>query len=370
MLPPRERRFSWVAARLTAVVATACSGPVEYGPAGPSIATRLGDMTTPRSLHSATLLASGIVLLAGGGSPATAFGSAELYDPRTGQSRAIAPMTVPRGGHSATRLLDGRVLIVGGYGSGSAGAQSAELFDPATESFRAVGPPVAAHGDSPAAVLLSDGRVLIAGGDTSGTGATPTSAAEVFDPLTERFTAVGSMHVSRRVYGALPLADGRVLVPGGTTDGKRVVASAETFDPASGAFSFVGSLAVARHKHAAAVLLDGRVVVAGGTEGGDDSRQLASVETFDPVSSRFAASAPMTSSRYKFSLVAISGGRLLAVGGATALVEVLGGGALSASSPDALRFFSSATPLEDGAVLVCGGYGSGGASAAVWRVTP
>ena len=82
-----------------------------------------GAMVQFRSSHTATLLTSGHVLLAGGGGP---LHSAELFDTATGFAPTAALHTA-RGAHTATRLLDGRVLLAGGVGS-FAPLQSSELF--------------------------------------------------------------------------------------------------------------------------------------------------------------------------------------------------------------------------------------------------
>jgi hypothetical protein len=91
--------------------------------------TATGNMGRPRELHTATLLPSGKVLVAGGVGNTGYLGSAELYDPATGLWTATGSMGRPRYVHTATLLPSGNVLVAGGYNSnGYLG--SAELYDP------------------------------------------------------------------------------------------------------------------------------------------------------------------------------------------------------------------------------------------------
>ena len=93
--------------------------------------TALAPLNRARRGHSATLLSGGGVLIVGGlGAPALAEAAAELYLPGgRGQSDFLARVAVVRSLHTATRLPDGRVLIAGGDHPLAGG--SAERFTPA-----------------------------------------------------------------------------------------------------------------------------------------------------------------------------------------------------------------------------------------------
>src|SRR5262249_17347801 len=61
-----------------------------------------GNMTTPRSGHTATLLTSGKVLIAGGSLGFSALPTAELYDSDRRTFTRTGDMTTPRSRHTAT----------------------------------------------------------------------------------------------------------------------------------------------------------------------------------------------------------------------------------------------------------------------------
>jgi hypothetical protein len=81
------------------------------------------------------------------------------------------------------------------------------------------------------ATLLPDGRVLIAGGTSSHSGDTSLAAAELYDPLTGRFSPTGSMAVGRHSHAAAVMQDGQVLIIGGMGDNGKLLASAEVYQP-------------------------------------------------------------------------------------------------------------------------------------------
>jgi hypothetical protein len=224
-----------------------------------------GNMTANRGDHTATLLANGKVLIAGGADQdptGTGLTSAELYDPSTGTFTQTGSMAVGRFLHTATLLQNGKVLIVGGaLTSTSDPVATAEVYDPATGTFTMTGAMATAR-EQHTATLLADGRVLIVGGTTStGTGDLhPTATVEVYDPSTGSFSVTGSMAEARTFHTATLLPSGEVLVAGGGDENS----TAEVYDPATGAFSITSGMEIGRSGHTATLLPNGSVLVAGG----------------------------------------------------------------------------------------------------------
>src|SRR5262249_16099484 len=76
----------------------------------------LASTNSPRFLPTATLLANGHVLLAGGGGEPIFedVASAETYDPTAHSWNPVGFMHTPRLAHRAVRLPNGKVLVAGG----------------------------------------------------------------------------------------------------------------------------------------------------------------------------------------------------------------------------------------------------------------
>ena len=70
-------------------------------------------MTNGRDFHSATLLPSGDVVIAGGNS-FFSISSVELYNQTSGTFTGAGSLSTPRHFHTATLLPSGKVLFVGG----------------------------------------------------------------------------------------------------------------------------------------------------------------------------------------------------------------------------------------------------------------
>ena len=340
-----------------------------------------GKMTVARAHHTATLLPDGRVLIAGGriNGPQDYQGvvtaSAELYDPGTGTFAPTGSMTVPRVWHSATLLPTGKVLVVGrDWAAGD--DHTAELYDPATGSFSRTGDTVSAQYGA-AATLLKNGKVLIAAGTTprsgndlevstpelyeplTGTFATtgtfvgpgdgfyirggPNSPAvtlmndgrvlfaaepfsEIYDPVTQRFSAVGAMKTTCGPFYGLPnyigggtatlLTSGDVLVAGGGHEDCGRFADAERYVPDSGTFELVAPMTRRRVFHTATRLHDGTILIVGGeSESGFSLITEATAELYDPSVARFYLAGSMQKGREGHTATLLNDGRVLLAGG-------------------------------------------------------
>jgi hypothetical protein len=319
-------------------------------------------MAVPRAVQTATRLADGRILVAGGCTDAgcnlgSAGGAtAETFDPRT---RAFSPtgrMHISRDDHQAVLLSDGRVLVAGGW-TAEGVTVTTELFDPRRGSF-ALGPSMGTPRAGFTAVTMADGRVLLAGGETAAH--VDTATTEVFDPRTNTIAAVGDMSIPRSAHAATLLANGRVLVAGGTSQGI-IVAGAEEFDPATGRFTAAGAMQTARYKSGSVTLADGRALIIGGAPDVEASHPFTSTELYDPATSTFSAGPAMAHGRYKLidSVVRLANGDVVVAGGApTPEVYDARDGVFRQvqGTLGPTRLFLTATGLKGGGVLLVGGY--------------
>jgi hypothetical protein len=323
-------------------------------------------MLSPRSDHTATRLPDGRVLVAGGlvndRLDGQRLAAAELYDPRDGTWTATGAMTEKRFGHSATLLANGRVLVAGGYlGSGLGYLDTAELYEPATGKWMATGSMTASRGGH-SATLLPNGTVLVVGGagdDDTMEGGPRSATAELYDPVSGRWTATGSMTNGRMGFTTTLLPDGTVLAAGG--DGTFV--TAEHYDPATGRWTATSPMAEGRFGHTATLLPDGRVLVTGGCACSDPGA-VATAELYDPAVGSWTSTAPMGASHIFHAATLLADGTVLIVDGglrdddapSAERYEPASRAWSPAASPAKSRYGFTTTLLGGGTVLLAGDY--------------
>ena len=285
-------------------------GPVLWDPASPTSFTNL---TEPADIFCSglALLPNGRLFIAGGHSGVDNFGikTAFTYDTASGWFRT-PDMRNGRWYPSVLTLASGEMLVVSGGDTAGVRNVIPEVYQSSSNTWRSlttrnityypmlfvvpngqvyhVGPETvteylnpsgagtwtggptrdAIYRDYGAAVMYDAGKILVVGG-----GNTPTNTAQRIDLTgTATWTPSGVMSTPRRQLNATLLADGTVLVTGGsnatgfnTAPVNSDVLAAESWNPASpSSWKKLSSAAHNRLYHSTALLLpDGRVLSVG-----------------------------------------------------------------------------------------------------------
>jgi hypothetical protein len=334
-----------------------------------------GSLATGRTLHTATLLADGRVLVTGGQALDTpqSLRSTEVYNPTTGTWTATGNLATGRSNHIAIRLQNGRVLVAGGVSvETQTRLASAEIYDPATGTWTATGNLVTARQQA-SAVLLNDGRVLVFGGSGPASNVDPLASSEIYNTATGQWASTGSMTVARVGHAAVLLANGKILAAGGATtsiSGTVLHASAELYEPSTGQWTGTGNFSTARAFPSAVLLANGRALLAGGSN--FVSTAYGSTDVYDPLTGGWTATGSMLTARLSHSATRLPNGKVLVAGG-TGSLGTLGStelydpatGTWSAAIPlRVARFNHAAVLLATGKVLVVGGQGAGASTSA------
>lgn len=282
-----------------------------------------GQMLDRREEFALVQLSDGRYLAAGGISaadtrytcPRSVLSSAALYQFGAGGFSAAAPMNTARANLAGALLSNGDVLIVGGGDDPPfppSALNTAEIYHAASNSFALVPSVMGNHRSDPTVTALPNGKALIAGG--AGDGQPALATADLFDATTQTFQSI-MMSSPRRGHTATLLADGTILLAGGLDASSQAQATAEIYDPASQTFMPISPMSVARAGHTATRLNDGRVLIAGGWVDGYFGHAGASAEIYDPSVHRFTPVASLRSPRALHTATALDDGRVLLVGG-------------------------------------------------------
>jgi N-acetylneuraminic acid mutarotase len=331
-----------------------------------------GQLRDARGRHSATLLPSGKLMLIGGVNDGTSpayLQSIETFDLATGDATLEPAMATARADHTATLIPTGAILVAGGRASAATVTASAALVRTAAESSVGSSSNCGARFDA-AIAMLADGRVLVAGGRDGGGVFASLADARIYDPVANTCASVAPLPSARRAPTLTLLPSGKLLAAGGFSSAidNSPTSDVFVFDPsagASGTWATLPSLTVPRGRHTATLLPDGRVLIFGGTTG--ISGSAASVEIFDPATNTWLSQLAPISRGVGRATALLSDGRLLLAGGAEtgSLVTFLPSGVydpVTGSFTTRLmqtpRADATATLLANGKVLVVGGYAS------------
>jgi hypothetical protein len=271
--------------------------------------------------------------------------SAEVYDPGAEPRGSFLPTGAPRypDWSSQTLLANGKVLALGGGPT----QQRAELFNPLSERWSPAASMLAPQPGG-RVVVLADGRLLVTGGGKS---------TEIYDPHTNTWTSTGSLATDRFGPAAARLGDGRVLVVGG--DGFLSQTTA-LYDPVTGVWTAGPDSAIARGDQSNAIELRppgcgthcGQVLLVGGP----NSRTSQLLELFDPATNTFGSPGHLSASREGPNLTRLLDGRVLIANGSTdEIYDPAQPNTLGTGFPRYSHLTAPTALLPDGQVLWPGG---------------
>jgi len=194
--------------------------------------------------HAMTGLKDGRVIATGGTHDGVIADKCYIFTYKQGRWAETGRMHTPRYFHSVVTLEDGRVMAAGGAGTNGlryTTFASIEFFDPVDEKWTVSMTHLPTRLVHHCAVVLCDGTVLFIGGMYhTGQENLTTAACYAYDYRTDSFEERDRMHFMRQWHAACLLADGRVLVTGGTghlyISGEKNVPSritCELYDPAT-----------------------------------------------------------------------------------------------------------------------------------------
>lgn len=259
-----------------------------------------------------------------------------------------------RFGHDATLLDDGRVLVSSGYMGTFENDElfgfpsvSYQIYDPLTATWTFMGPvtsydpltsiltvtdpsdPTASDIPELAPITppnrLPDGRFVTVANLGSREIGAPHNALAVFDTNTDEWTRLSDVPTDRSFASMIALNDGRVLVVGGAEIITRSSSSddvypdtmdtVEAYDPDSGEWQTLQPINEAAMQLTLVRLSDGRVMAVGGVSDIGSMLVTDRAEIFDPAADTWTLTAEMNGSRILPEAIVIKDGRVLATGG-------------------------------------------------------
>jgi len=352
--------------------------------------TTTGSMAVVHASHSAFLLSTGKVLVAGGCDGTTGTLRSELFDPTTGTWAQAASLNSTHGYSPAfTVPTVGPFFFGGGVGANCGGLATnvVENYSEADGTWHLKAPlPLTPGVAAATGVLLGSNTVLVAGG-TDFFSSAQTNLAELYNVGADSWTALPNMQAGRVFATATLLPNGKALVAGGANVSGTLV-SAELYDPGANTWTFTSTPMVNAHAAAAAFSVAGNqvLVVGGGPISacgggyGPGGNTIGTSDLYDVATDSWTSAGVFSLYRPRgFGAGFITpDGKAAFLGG---LYSCPGPGSTNLDLYDPVtrtwlagtpmninRSAHTATTLTDGRVLVAGGFGDNGQSAELYAL--
>jgi galactose oxidase-like protein/Big-like domain-containing protein len=302
-----------------------------WDPANPSAGFTSVTKTFRMYCSGHTILRDGRLLVVGGTSPSTrGLRLATVFDPISRSWSATSSMAQGRYYPTITSLPDGEVLAISGHDTTLADVTIPEVWNGSAWRQLTNAPLAIPNPYYPAMFVAPNGKVFLAG--------FPQTSQYLDVTGTGQWTPVADRNVADRTMGsAVMYAPGKILYAGG---GDPPTASAEVIDLNQPAPSWrsVQGMAFPRRQMNATLLADGTVLVTGGTSGPGFNSQAGAVheaELWNPQTESWTMMAPESKTRtYHGTSLLLPSGQVLSSGGGE------GGGITFANSEFSAQVFS------------------------------
>ena len=252
---------------------SAASAGVTVTVGGSSDASTLGRWDAPFELGivavNAVLTHTGSVLMFSG-DYVSSFAE-KVWDPVTGIIRDVPLNRTNLFCAGQAQLADGRILVIGGHdkAGGILGDAESNIFDPVTQTWTTAAT-MAYRRWYPTATTLADGRVLaLSGGTTCLT--CIADVPEVYDPRTNRWTALNSSRLSVPYYPFVYQLPNGLVVDAGANES---AVATRTLNMTTGAWTMVDPVAV--DGHSSVMYRPGKIMKSGTATDSGGTKAVAS----------------------------------------------------------------------------------------------
>jgi hypothetical protein len=257
--------------------------------------TEVGSLNKPRGGPQLMALPDGGAMVLGGvNEQDEEFSSTKVYSPND-RTWSDGPLMIRAGIYAAVALADGTVISVGRGGT--------EVLDPGATGWRRSTPPPKVFIER--LFPFADGLVLAVGTNDN---EDRDAAFLTFDPSRETWTSIAAASSYRS--DVITLEDGSILVVGSGDNGTGV----EHYDRAADRWVAGAPMSRGRYEAQVTRLADGRVLVAGGSSAsGEDATDTT--EIFDPGADTWTPGPPLLAPRQRGLAMSLPDGSVLVYGG-------------------------------------------------------
>ena len=226
------------------------------------------------------------------------------YDPIADTWTILAPQNVvPLGDHVTTQYINGRIYLFGGLLTGSTESNALGIYDIASNTW-SVGAPLtlggSAYGLGSVSSGVVNGRLYIAGGIHNGSHSGDSTAAFVYDPVTDTWLQITSMPSGRNHAAGGVLGNDFYIFSGRQGPNQSSPGFSDTFiyDTIDDSWSFGAPIPTPRSGIGNAPEAGGELYVFGGEVGGPFNGAYDTVEAYNPATNTWRAVENMPTARH------------------------------------------------------------------------